>query len=235
MIYLLEQFGREHVMTPIRSSLLLAAFLCSISAAALAQEAYTNRTANVRAGPDRSYPVVAQLGPGVALQVMGCIDDYSWCDVVFDDNRGWIYAGSLVYPYQNNRVPILGYGAIIGLPIITFSIGTYWDRYYRGRPWYRNRNYWVNRPPPPHFRPPQRFDRPQTRPGPPPRPDGGSNDRRRDQRPPATNRSGPAVRTPDNRPSGGKGEGVRRDNAPRQGGRESRGGGNPAPRKDSEG
>ena len=95
---------------------------------------------------------------------MGCIDDYSWCDVVFGANRGWIYAGSLAYPYQSGRVPILGYGAIIGLPIITFSIGNYWDSYYRGRPWYRNRSYWVNRPPPRHYRPPQRFDRPQVRP-----------------------------------------------------------------------
>ena len=94
---------------------------------------------------------------------MGCIDDYSWCDVVFGDNRGWVYAGSLAYPYQNGRVPILGYGAIIGLPIITFSIGNYWDSYYRGRPWYRNRSYWVNRPPPRHYRPPQHFDRPQVR------------------------------------------------------------------------
>jgi hypothetical protein len=72
MIYSAEQFGRQHVMTTIRSSFLLAAFLCSISAAALAQEAYTNRTANVRAGPDRSYPLVAQLGPGpIADQMTG--------------------------------------------------------------------------------------------------------------------------------------------------------------------
>lgn len=204
-------------MTSIRSSLLLAAFVCSLPAAALAQEAYTNRTANVRAGPDRSYPIVAQLPPGVGLQVIGCIDDYSWCDVVFDDNRGWVYAGSLVYPYQSGRVPILGYGAVIGLPIITFSIGSYWDRYYRGRPWYRNRSYWANRPPPRHYRVPQRFDRPQVRPGPQPSDRRGSQRRDRVDRAPAVTR--PQVRT-DNRPSRGR--------------RESRGGGNPAPRKDSE-
>ena len=201
-------------MTNIRSSLMLAAFVCSLPAAALAQEAYTNRTANVRAGPDRSYPVVAQLPPGAGLQVMGCIDDYSWCDVVFGDNRGWVYAGSLVYPYQSGRVPILGYGAVIGLPIITFSIGSYWDRYYRGRPWYRNRSYWVNRPPPRHYRPPQRFDRPVGRPV-----DRRGTERRdRVDRAPAVNR--PQGR-PDNRPSGGR----RESSGPRQGGRESGGGG----------
>ena len=145
-------------MTSIRSSLLLAAFVCAIPAAALAQEAYTNRTANVRAGPDQTYPVVAQLPPGVALQVIGCIEGYRWCDVVFGDNRGWIYAGSLSYPYQSGRVPILAYGPTIGIPIITFSIGNYWDSYYRGRPWYRNRSYWINRSPP-RFRPEPRFER----------------------------------------------------------------------------
>jgi uncharacterized protein YraI len=144
-------------MTSIRSRLLLAAFVCAIPSVALAQEAYTNRTANVRAGPDQTYPVVAQLPPGAGLQVMGCIDGYSWCDVVFGDNRGWVYAGSLSYPYQNRRVPILGYGPTIGIPIITFSIGNYWDSYYRGRPWYRNRGYWIDRSPP-RFRP-DHFDR----------------------------------------------------------------------------
>ncbi len=230
-------------MIRIRRSLLLAAFLVAIPAVALAQEAYTSRTANVRAGPDASYPVVAVLPPGAGLQVMGCIDDYSWCDAVFAGNRGWIYAGSLVSPYQGGRVPLLSYGATIGLPIVTFSIGSYWDRYYRGRPWYRNRSYWVSRPPPVHVRPPQynrpgpRIDRPRASPAPVRR------DRVEQQRkvypPPVNNR--PAAR-PDRRPTvvpgnrpGGHPEGARQDNGSR-GAREPKGnGGNPPKRKDSEG
>lgn len=203
-------------MTSIRSSLLLAAFLCAIPTAALAQEAYTNRTANVRAGPDQSYPVVAQLPPGVGLQVMGCIDGYSWCDVVFGDNRGWVYAGSLSYPYQNRRVPILAYGPTIGIPIITFSIGSYWDSYYRGRPWYRNRSYWINRSPP-RFRPDYRYER---RSVPAREFDRRPNEPRRVEPRPHVDR--PAVRPDrprsDNRPSGERREG-------RQGGGRERGGG----------
>jgi len=190
-------------MTSIRSSLLLAAFLCAIPSVALAQEAYTNRTANVRAGPDQTYPVVAQLPPGVALQVMGCIDGYRWCDVVFGDNRGWVYAGSLSYPYQSGRVPILTYGPTIGIPIITFSIGNYWDSYYRGRPWYRNRSYWINRSPP-RFRAEQRFDR---RSVPAREFNRGPNEPRRVEPRPHVDR--PAVRTNrsgENRPQAGRGE-----------------------------
>src|SRR6476660_1919254 len=191
-------------MRSIRSSLLLAALVCAIPTAALAQEAYTNRTANVRAGPDQTYPVVAQLPPGVGLQVIGCIEGYSWCDVVFGDNRGWIYAGSLSYAYQSRRVPILAYGPTIGIPIITFSIGNYWDSYYRGRPWYRNRSYWINRSPP-RFRAEQRFDRPSV----PAREfNRGSNERRRGETRPRVDR--PATRpdrSRENRPSAGRGEG----------------------------
>ena len=200
-------------MTSIRSSLLLAALVCAIPTAALAQEAYTNRTANVRAGPDQTYPVVAQLPPGVGLQVIGCIEGYSWCDVVFGDNRGWIYAGSLSYAYQSRRVPILAYGPTIGIPIITFSIGNYWDSYYRGRPWYRNRSYWINRSPP-RFRPDARFERRAV----PSREFHRPNEPRRiEPRPPVER---PAVRPDrsrsDNRPSGARREGRQ------EGGREHR-------------
>src|SRR3954471_25079429 len=59
----------------------LACVVLSVSLAALAQEAYTTRTVNVRAGPDLSYPVVAGLGGGAPVQVFGCLDDWSWCDV----------------------------------------------------------------------------------------------------------------------------------------------------------
>jgi len=200
-------------MTSIRSSLLLAALVCAIPTAALAQEAYTNRTANVRAGPDQTYPVVAQLPPGVGLQVIGCIEGYSWCDVVFGDNRGWIYAGSLSYAYQSRRVPILAYGPTIGIPIITFSIGNYWDSYYRGRPWYRNRSYWINRSPP-RFRPDARFERRAV----PSREFHRPNEPRRVEPRPHVER--PAVRPDrsgsDNRPPGGRREGRQ------EGGREHR-------------
>jgi uncharacterized protein YraI len=94
------------------------------------------------AGPGDEYPLVARLGPGVRVEVNGCISDYSWCDVFFGGNRGWVYAGELSYPYRSGRVPILQYGPSLSLPIISFSLGNYWDRYYRGRPWYHDRGNW---------------------------------------------------------------------------------------------
>ena len=131
--------------------------LLLVPAAAFAQtQAVTNSPVNLRAGPARDYPVVSQLPGGAPVTVMGCVAGYTWCDVALPNLRGWVYAGRISYPYQGNPVPVLNYGTAIGLPIVTFSIGTYWGNYYRGRPWYRDQSRWAHRPPPRpgHGRPP---------------------------------------------------------------------------------
>lgn len=131
----------------------LASLLLTIPFATSAQEAFTSRSVNVRAGPDTSYPAVATLGGGAPVEVMGCLDDWSWCDIVFGYNRGWVYAPYLTYVYQGARVPFYTYAPTFGIPIVAFSLGSYWDRYYRGREWYGRRDYWERREPR-HIRPP---------------------------------------------------------------------------------
>jgi len=120
----------------------LAVLLSALPLAANAQQAYAMAGAEIYAGPGPDYPVVARLAPGVGLRINGCLAGYQWCDVSFGPNRGWAYAGDLGYPYHNNRVPVLSYGPQLALPIISFSLGTYWDRYYRARPWYHERSQW---------------------------------------------------------------------------------------------
>ena len=122
-----------------------ATLLAAIAFSASAQVAYTTRSVNVRAGPDTSYPPVAALPPGADVQVMGCLDDWSWCDVAFGPNRGWVYAPYLNYDYQGARVPFYSYAPAFGIPIVTFSLGPYWDHYYRGRDFYGRRDYWAGR------------------------------------------------------------------------------------------
>ncbi|WP_144153861.1 SH3 domain-containing protein [Paraburkholderia sp. BCC1885] len=112
-------------------------------------QAYTNSPVNLYAGPADDYPAVSQLPPGAPVTVMGCVSGYTWCDVALPDQRGWVYAGNLSYPYQGSNVPILDYGTVIGLPVVTFSLGAYWGSHYRGRPWYNNQEHWAHHPPPP--------------------------------------------------------------------------------------
>jgi len=126
-------------------------------AQAQGQLAFTAKMVNVRAGPARDYPIVAVLPPGFQVGVQGCLPDYNWCDVIAGASRGWVYAGNLNYPYQNTYVPVLDYGAIIGIGVLGFVLDDYWGRYYRNRPFYGERHRWSNRPAPaPRFRPPPR-------------------------------------------------------------------------------
>ncbi|MFS2102685.1 SH3 domain-containing protein, partial [Variovorax sp. Varisp85] len=185
--------------------------------AAAAQQAFTRGTVNLRAGPSGDYPLVARLGPGQPLDVIGCTSGYGWCDVVLPDGgRGWVWSRSLDYAYQERRVPLATYGAVIGVPIISFAIGSYWASYYRDRPWYGERRWWGGRPPPPvaGWRPPPPA-RPawQPRPWQPgpgfrpsgpgfrPPPDPGI----RPPRPQPSFRPGPAPGMPHSHPGGGGG------------------------------
>jgi uncharacterized protein YraI len=125
------------------------AALLSLPCAAFAQvEAMTNQPVNLMAGPGDDYPVVTGLGPNQQVEVMGCVNTYEWCDVALDDLRGWVDGNALTYPYEGNYVPLEGYGAVIGLPVVVFSIDDYWGRYYPGRPWYGDRDRWRHSGPP---------------------------------------------------------------------------------------
>ena len=141
------------------------AYLLALSAAAASQNAVTTHSVRVYAGPDDSYPTVARLDADVPVRVMGCLDDWSWCDVAFEDNRGWLYAPDLAYDYEGDSVPLYTYAPSLGIPVVQFTIGEYWDRYYHGRPWYAQRVEWEHRRPADHRRPPG----PPPSAGPPPR------------------------------------------------------------------
>ena len=126
---------------------LLSASLLAVPTLAVAQQlAYASKTVSMRAGPSRDYPVVATLGSGTAMTIYGCLQGYTWCDVVVGASRGWVYSGNIVYPYLGQNVPVMSYGSTLGLGIVTFSMGNYWDNYYTDYPWYPQRQNWASRP-----------------------------------------------------------------------------------------
>ena len=142
----------------------LAVALAALPGVSQAQLAYAAKQVNLRAGPGMEYPVIAILLAGVPVTVQGCVADYRWCDVEAGPSRGWVYAGNIVYPYQGSNVPVISYGAMIGIGILAYSVASYWDQHYVGRPWYPQRQRWINRPPPPpHGSPVQRPASPEHR------------------------------------------------------------------------
>ncbi len=129
-------------------SFVTCAFVAALPAVAAAQQASTLNAVAMRAGPDSGYPLVASYGPGTPITVQGCVEGYAWCDVIGPNGyRGWVHAGAIGYPYQRRQVPVLGYGAAIGIPVVSFAVGPYWAAHYPHRAWYRERARWeVYRP-----------------------------------------------------------------------------------------
>jgi len=137
----------------LRTAAIAAAVL--LPTTAHAQQVFIEQQAPLFAGPDAGYPVIAELYPGLAVELMGCLAGYRWCDVMLPDGqRGWIYGDSLSYPWMGSVLPIPQYGPTLGIPLITFVIGDYWGRHYRHQPWYGERR-WRHAPPPaPRVAPP---------------------------------------------------------------------------------
>ena len=137
------------------------------------QLASTSKQSHLRAGPDRTYPIVSILPAGAQVVVQGCMQDYRWCDVSFGPQRGWVFAGNLQYPYQSSYAPLPAVAAVVGIGVMAFVLNDYWGDHYRDRTWYRDRDRWVRpyspvrphigpRPPPQAYpqRPPQHAGRP---------------------------------------------------------------------------
>lgn len=124
--------------------ILLTAAIAGASLAAattaFAAEGYVTANVSLRAGPDSGYPAVIGLRAGTPVYIQGCVDGWSWCDVSIGDDRGWVSGAYLQEEYGGRRVLIRDYGVRIGIPVVSFVFGDYWDHYYRGRSWYGNRD-----------------------------------------------------------------------------------------------
>ena len=116
----------------------LATAVLAVPSAANAQQVRAQVTTdlNQRAGPSTRFPVIATAPEGSAITLFGCISDLSWCDGAYLGYRGWFSARYLHIPYRSTNLTVASYMRYAYLPTVSFVIGSYWERYYRERPFY---------------------------------------------------------------------------------------------------
>ncbi|WP_156392823.1 SH3 domain-containing protein [Rhizobium sp. Root1220] len=124
-----------------------AAALLLAPAMAQAAEGFATANVNMRAGPSTQYPAVTVIPAGESVEIHGCLADVPWCDVEFYGGRGWVAGRYVQALYQQRRVYVgPDYYRPLGIPTVVFSVGNYWDRYYRNRDFYRERDRWRRNP-----------------------------------------------------------------------------------------
>lgn len=128
----------------------LAALVLCAPLAAQAVEGWVIDDVSLQAGPDPAYPSITELTAGTPVSIQGCISGWTWCDVVVGADRGWVPGTFLEEDYGGQRVIVVDYGPRIGIPVVSFSLGLYWDQHYHSRPFYAQRQQWVAKAIQPH-------------------------------------------------------------------------------------
>ncbi|MCJ8520311.1 uncharacterized protein YraI [Pseudorhizobium tarimense] len=130
-------------------SIAAAALVSAVSLPSLADAAVrgvSTGNVNMRSGPSTSYPAVTVIPEGSPVTIYGCMRNVNWCDVAFSGGRGWVSGNYVRAAYQQRRVEVEPrYYRPLGIPTVTFELGNYWDRHYRGRDFYRDRDRWDRR------------------------------------------------------------------------------------------
>jgi uncharacterized protein YraI len=131
----------------------LAALALGAPLLASAAQGWVVADISLQAGPDTAYPSIVELRAGTPVYINGCIDGWTWCDVSVGDDAGWVPGTFLEEDYRGQRVVVIDYGPRIGIPVVAFSLGVYWDRHYHNRPFYAQRQEWTSRSITPHAPP----------------------------------------------------------------------------------
>ena len=76
------------------------------------------------------------------VSILGCLGDYTWCDVTFGYSRGWMKSIYLSGLYQGYYYPLRDYAPRLGYSVVDFDINQYWRAYYRDQPFYQDIPQW---------------------------------------------------------------------------------------------
>jgi len=126
------------VRSAIVASFAAVALFVAPSLAQAAQGFIVDQT-ELKAGPDEQFPTVVEVQAGAEVNVFGCLTGNSWCDVSFQQDRGWVSGQDLEVLFQSKRVKIVQVTTEI-VPVVTFEVKTYWTQYYSSKPFFKDRD-----------------------------------------------------------------------------------------------
>ncbi|MDB5478591.1 MAG: peptide-binding protein [Alphaproteobacteria bacterium] len=97
------------------------------------QRAFVHTIVNLRAGPGMRYPTLTQIHPGEIVQLLGCIEGRSWCEVETTGTRGFMSGAFLSITDTSGLTD----DQAMLVPVVSFNQKEYWQEHYSDRPFYR--------------------------------------------------------------------------------------------------
>ena len=137
-----SRFRRVAIATALSIVSAASAMMGTVQAQAPRPNGYPVTNVNLRAGPGTFYPALLVVPSRAPISILGCLGDYTWCDVIFQGNRGWMRSIYLQGWYRGYYYSLRDYAPRLGYRVVSFDLGGYWDANYRGRPFYGDRNRW---------------------------------------------------------------------------------------------
>jgi len=125
-------------LKPFATGLLLLGLLATPAMAQEEPNAYPITDVNLRAGPGTEYPVLVTVPTDAPITILGCLEDYAWCDTIFEEQRGWMRSIYLAGYYEGEYYLLSDYAPDLGYQIVTFDVAAYWDAYYQDEPFYND-------------------------------------------------------------------------------------------------
>ena len=128
--------GLKHVAV-----LLVAGGVLATPAAAQEEaNGYPITDVNLRAGPGTEYPVLVTVLTDAPITILGCLEDYAWCDIIFEEHRGWMRSIYLAGYYDGEYYLLSDYAPDLGYQTVTFDVAAYWNSNYRDEPFYNDQH-----------------------------------------------------------------------------------------------
>lgn len=88
---------------------------------AMAVEAVAVTDLNMREGPGSQYPIVGTIQNNGQVEIMGCLEQGSWCQVNWQGTQGWAYSEYLAVTQDGQQVYVPQARTVFDIPVVAFQ------------------------------------------------------------------------------------------------------------------